>query len=270
MTSASGLTELELITALTTGDMTIEGRLVAASNQTLRASVLSEQGVSIGCVYKPVQGERPLWDFPDGTLAGRELASFALSRLMGWQVIPTTVWREDGPAGPGMCQVWIDEDPDANVVELTSLDEEHPGWLSILEGEDGNGRQVRLIHADLRSVQEVALLDAIMNNADRKGGHLIVDTSGGLWAIDHGVTFHTEDKLRSVLWGWAGMPIPAELLTPIEGLSAALEGEVADTVTQWLTKHEQRALRRRVDALLTDRVFPLPPQDWPAIPWPVF
>ena len=245
----------DLAVVLATGELNIEGRLVAASNQTLRCTVTSADGVDLPCVYKPVAGERPLWDFPDGHLAGREIATYELSRLAGWDAIPTTVWRDDGPAGPGMCQAWIEEDPSAGVVDLLPIHEEHPGWMSVLEG-----------HA----VQEIALLDSITNNSDRKGGHLLVDTSGHVWGIDHGLTFHEEDKLRSVLWGWAGEPIPDDLVETLRRLRAVLESDEAERVTGWLTTAECRALLARIDWLIANGVFPLPSEQWPSIPWPVF
>ena len=259
-----------VLEALSAGELVVEGRLASASNQTLRCTVTTASGLEIGCVYKPVMGERPLWDFPDGHLAGREIASYEVARLIGWDVIPPTVWRDDGPAGPGMCQGWVDEKPNSGVVDLVSIETEHPGWISILEGQSGDGEAVRLIHADLREVQEVVLLDAITNNADRKGGHLLVDLSDRLWAIDHGVTFHEDVKLRSVLWGWAGAEIPPDLLEALGRFRDLLESGRAERVTDWITRRETRALRKRVAHLIDGGVFPLPSQDWPAIPWPVF
>ena len=260
----------DLAVVLATGELNIEGRLVAASNQTLRCTVTSADGVDLPCVYKPVAGERPLWDFPDGHLAGREIATYELARLAGWDVIPTTVWRDGGPAGPGMCQEWIDEDPSAGVVDLLPIDAEHPGWMSVLEGQSGTGAPIRLVHADHEAVQEIALLDAITNNSDRKGGHLLVDTVGRIWGIDHGLTFHEEDKLRSVLWGWAGEPIPDDLVETLRRLRAMLESDEAERVTGRLTTAECRALLARIDWLIANGVFPLPSEQWPSIPWPVF
>ncbi|CAB4932547.1 MAG: SCO1664 family protein [Actinobacteria bacterium] len=270
MSVADRLPGDELAQTLATGELRIEGRLVSASNQTLRCTVTSARGIELRCVYKPVSGERPLWDFPDGHLAGREIASYELARLAGWDVIPTTVWRDDGPAGPGMCQEWIEEDPSVGVVDLLPIDEEHPGWMSVLEGQAGDGAPIRLVHADLRAVQEIALLDSITNNSDRKGGHVLVDTSGRVWGIDHGLTFHEEDKLRSVLWGWSGEPIPDDLIADLKRLRLLLDTGDADCVTDWLTTAEARALVARVDRLIDEGVFPLPSEQWPSIPWPVF
>ena len=270
MNEVARLPQDELALALATGELHIEGRLVSASNQTLRCKVTSVSGIDLLCVYTPVSGERPLWDFPDGHLAGREIATYELARLACWDVIPTTVWRDDGPAGPGMCQEWIEEDPSAGVVDLLPIDAEHPGWMSVLEGQSGTGAPIRLVHADLEAVQEIALLDAITNNSDRKGGHLLVDTAGRIWGIDHGLTFHEEDKLRSVLWGWSGVPIPAQLLATLRRLRAVLDTTEAEVVTDWLTTAESRALKDRIDDLIAHGVFPLPSDEWPAIPWPVF
>lgn len=262
-------TRSELLDALAVGDLRLEGRLADASNATLRGWVDAPWG-EVRCVYKPVRGERPLWDFPSGTLSGREVAFYELSGLLGWPLVPPTAWRADGPYGEGSCQLWIEADLEASAVDLVPVLESRDGWAVVLEGTDGAGRSVRLIHATTRQVQQLALLDAIGNNADRKGGHILIDASGGLWGIDHGVTFHADDKLRSVLWGWAGDEIPDDLAADVAGLAERLGAPEGRRVTDWLDEDEADALRVRIDRLLESRRFPVPSTDWPAIPWPVF
>jgi hypothetical protein len=232
----------EALDLLRAGSIEIEGRLIEASNATLYCSIGCD-GVSAFCVYKPVRGERPLWDFPDGTLAEREVAAYEVSAATGWQVVPPTVLR-DGPLGTGMVQLWIDGD---DSVDLT-----------------------RLVRADLAPLRRMAVLDAVINNSDRKGGHLIPMPDGHVYGVDHGVTFHTDDKLRTVLWTWAGDPLTDEAVDTLSELRAHLEGRLGEILHTRLTRREVRALTRRLDQLLTSRRHPEPSGDWPAIPWPPF
>lgn len=253
--------------ALSQGELSVEGRLPGASNATLRCTVEIASGIEIRCVYKPVRGERPLWDFPDGTLSGREVAAYQMCLALGWTVIPPTTWRAEGPAGPGMCQAWIDESPGRTVVDVVDPAQVLDGWLRVFEGFDSAGRPVVLVHENSLAVQRIALLDAVINNADRKGGHLLADAEGDLWGIDHGVTFSDEEKLRTVLWGWAGEPVPDEL---IDALDASRRHPAFEAIGAWLHERECAALSARIDRLLRHRRFPVPAGDWPAIPWPVF
>lgn len=256
--------------ALAREPLEILGQLRAASN----ATALCTLPDGTACVYKPVRGERPLWDFPDGTLAGRELATAALAQELGLDVVPPTVWREDGPFGPGMCQLWVDLDDEHDIVDVVELGAqgeiaEPDGWRVAFRGEDERGRPVALVHRDLVELESIAILDAIANNADRKAGHLLTIADGRIMAIDHGVTFHAEPKLRTVLWGWAGEPIGSghdPLLAAIESMVGSLPADVA----RWLTPVEARALEARMAELVRDRTFPLPSDEWPAIPWPVY
>jgi uncharacterized repeat protein (TIGR03843 family) len=268
MSSTQWLADPLLPDLLATGDLVVDGRLVDASNATLRCQIETASG-PLTCVYKPVSGERPLWDFPDWTLTRRELAAFELSAAAGWDVVPPTVWRDDGPAGAGMCQLWIDEDPAAAKVTVLRARHTQTGWLHVLDAEDGAGRAVQLVHAMDDQLQVLAAFDAIANNADRKGGHVLTDTDGRTWGIDHGVTFAVDEKLRTVLWGWAGEDLPEWLLSDLSDLSVTL-GRSYDPVDRWLADDERDALRHRLRRLLADRTFPLPPQHWPAVPWPVF
>ena len=259
-----------LLHALTIGELEVEGRLAGASNGTLRCIVSVAPASRVRCVYKPVVGERPLWDFPEGTLSMREVASYEMSEALALGVVPPTVWRTTGPAGPGMCQVWIDELADVQLVSVLAAGADLSDWHHIFDGTDESGDLVSLVHSRDLALQKVALLDAVINNADRKGGHLIVDTSNRVWAIDHGVSFSGEDKLRTVLWGWAGKKIPNELSEPVAAMSTMIHTGLPETVTRWLTADEVVALESRIEQLLATRTFPMPSPGWPSIPWPVF
>lgn len=249
---------------LAEADLELEGRVRGASNATLRARIGDAR-----CVYKPVAGERPLWDFPDATLGRREVAAHALSEALGWHLVPPTAWREDGPAGPGMCQAWIEHDETREKVGVVPLGRVPDGWVGVIEAEDEAGRAVLLAHEDSRDLQRLAVFDAVVNNADRKGGHVLVDRHGRLWGIDHGVTFADEPKLRTVLWGWAGEPLPDDLRADLGALEGLLS-EGYDPVDRWLADDERDALRYRVRDLRRSGVFPLPSGRWPAFPWPAF
>jgi uncharacterized repeat protein (TIGR03843 family) len=224
------------------GELTIEGRLLDASNATLYCSTALD-GVTATCVYKPVQGERPLWDFPDGTLAGREVAAYRVSEATGWEVVPPTVLRE-GPFGTGMCQLWVDVDEQVDLAALARSD-----------------------HPDLR---RMAVFDAVVNNADRKGGHLLPRPDGRVLGVDHGICFSSEDKLRTLLWQWRSLPLTDEAVEVLSRLRAELEGALGEALHDHLTRREVRATTRRVDRLLETRLHPEPSPDWPAIPWPPF
>lgn len=226
---------------LRSGTIEVQGRLVAASNTTLFCG-LSADGVAASCVYKPVAGEKPLWDFPDGTLAGREVSAFLVSEALGWDVVPPTVLR-DGPFGTGMVQLWVDGD---ETVDLGQL-----------------------IRRNLPELRRMAVFDAVVNNADRKGGHLIPMPDGRIYGVDHGVTFSLEDKLRTVLWRWAGKTLTEEATEALRRLAA--DGEaLAAQLAAHLTRREIRRTLRRIDLLLVNGRHPEPSGDWPAIPWPPF
>lgn len=259
------MTSDEALESLSSCPFEVQGRILSASNATLQCTL--ETGTPI--VYKPKRGERPLWDFPDGTLTGREVASFELDQALGFGLIPPTVWREDGPAGPGMCQIWVEEDDHARLVDVTSPSEVPEGWLQVLRASDGLGNPVALVHADDHRLRQMAILDAVINNGDRKGGHVITDVDGGVWGVDHGVTLSVEPKLRTVLWGWAGEPIPEDIVTAVAVLEDRLH-EGMPEVERWLDDWEVAELKSRVRHLLDSRRFPTPSDDWPAIPWPVF
>ncbi|MGW7649999.1 SCO1664 family protein [Streptomyces bobili] len=253
---------------LARGKLTVRGRITEASNAALYCTVAHE-GREAACVYKPVAGERPLWDFPDGTLAQREVAAYEVSEATGWGLVPPTVLR-DGPYGEGMCQLWIEVSPEAELLALLDAEEPGPGWKAIGLAEAGEGRTALLVHADDERLRRLAVLDAVINNADRKGGHLLPTTDGRLYGIDHGVTFNAEDKLRTLLWGWAGEPLTGEAVEVLKGLQSALEtgGTLTATLAALITPAEIDATRARVGALLESGRHPEPGGDWPAIPWP--
>ncbi|CAG7656999.1 SCO1664 family protein [Actinacidiphila bryophytorum] len=254
--------------ALTEGELTVRGRVQGASNAVLYCET-EHDGGTLACVYKPVAGERPLWDFPDGTLAQREVAAYLVSEATGWGLVPPTVLR-DGPYGEGMVQLWIEavQDEETALLALIEEDEPGPGWKAVVEAEVAEGRTALLVHADDDRLRRLAVFDAVVNNADRKGGHLLPAPGGRLYGIDHGVTFHTEDKLRTLLWGWAGEPLPAEALAVLKGLGTALEGELGEQLGALITAAETDAVRARVGRLLETGVHPLPSGNWPSIPWP--
>jgi uncharacterized repeat protein (TIGR03843 family) len=263
------VTSDDILDLLRRGTLELHGRLVLASNATFFGAV-SLDGESFECVYKPVRGERPLWDFPDGTLAAREVAAYQLSVASGWDLVPPTVMR-DGPFGPGMVQRWIESDTDTELVDLVAVGDVADGWLTVLEAEDAHGRPVALVHADDPGLQRMAVFDAIVNNADRKAGHILPAVADGLFGVDHGVCFHVDDKLRTVLWGWTGSVIPEDLLDTVRALAAdAASGGLAAEMGQLLSRGEHNALRERMETLVRTARFPLPPPGWPAIPWPPF
>lgn len=264
-------TAAELAQALATEPLEVSGRLVDSSNHAMLAR-LEVAGQPYQVVYKPLAGERPLWDFPDGELGRREVAAYLLSSSLGWQQVPLTVWREDGPMGPGMCQLWVDGDSPEPFIELFTPDSVPADWIKVLQGFDGSGCPVVLAHADSIELQRLAVFDYLANNADRKAGHLIVTRQGRvprLWAIDHGLTFHVEPKLRTVLWGFADRELPAAikdslglLTAEFETFAAAASEQLDDLSIEWV--------RKRAERLIEEGTFPTPQAEGPAVPWPIF
>lgn len=250
-------------TIFTDAELTISGRLAEASNATFLGEIVTADGRVAHCVYKPVRGERPLWDFPDGTLAARELAAYRISAAAGFDLVPATVLI-DGPLGPGSVQTWIEVDEHAeSMVDLIRRGRVPAGWFDVVDGLDLRERPVSIVHRDDPGLRRMALFDALINNSDRKGMHILVDTCRRVWGIDHGVSLHVQDKLRTVLWGWAGEELTAterQLVTHALGAS----DELGDLVTV----AEQEAFEHRCTRLLTDGILPMPPGHWPSIPWP--
>ncbi|MFF3262430.1 SCO1664 family protein [Streptomyces sp. NPDC002932] len=267
-----GLTDAGRMTLLGKGELTVLGQVRGASNAVLYCSVAHE-GEEAHCVYKPVAGEQPLWDFPDGTLAQREVAAYEVSEATGWGLVPPTVLR-DGPYGQGMCQLWIEAAPqgedDPGLLALVEDEEPGEGWKAVALAEVAEGKTALLVHADDPRLRRLAVLDAVINNGDRKGGHLLPAPDGRLYGIDHGVTFNAEDKLRTLLWGWAGEPLPAEAVEVLDRLAGELEPGAAlvTRLAELITAAEIEALRARVAGLRSTGLHREPSGGWPAIPWP--
>jgi hypothetical protein len=246
--AAVDLPQAEGMALLRQGAIEVVGRLVAASNATLLVTVsgdLPGRGrVTAAAIHKPVRGERPLWDFPEGTLAAREVAAHAVSQASGWDIVPPTVLRADGPYGQGMLQLWVETRDDIDPAALLGT------------------RDVRL--------RRIAVFDAVVNNADRKAGHLLVRPDGRVQGVDHGVTFHVEAKLRTVLWEWRGTRLGRSELAVLRALAVRLgPGEdLGRALGELLAPDEVAATRERVGDLLRSGRFPEPAPDWPAIPWP--
>ena len=241
------MTDLPSLEELRAADLDPIGWLAGSSNHAMvvRARVA---GAEFLAVWKPTAGERPLFDFPIGTLTRREVAAHLVSEALGWGIVPPTLLR-DGPAGEGMLQAWIEIDPAADVIEMVNVDDPR--------------------------LRRVALFDAIVNNTDRKAGHLLPIEGGHLYAVDHGVTFSTVPKLRTVLWAWEGEPFEPEEAAGLARVADALgsprtPGRLATTLAELLAAREISATRARVADLLAAAVFPSPNPDWPAIPWPPY
>ena len=259
------------------GELTVIGRIRSASNATFLCEAHLD-GQTAHCVYKPIAGEAPLWDFPDGTLAGRELGAFLVSAELGWNIVPYTIIR-DGPAGPGMLQQWVDQPGDAmdddestagpDLIDLLPAGHVPPGFLPILQAYDYAGDEVTLVHADDARLRRMAVFDVLINNADRKGGHVLSGVDGRVYGVDHGVSLHCEDKLRTVLWGWAGKPIDDETLSDVADLRDALLGALDEVLRPHITNREIDALYARAVGLLDNPVMPTPDRRRP-IPWPAF
>ena len=224
------------------GVVKVEGRLVDASNATLFTEI-ELSGQTVRAIYKPISGERPLWDFQSGTLAFRERAAYLLSEAMDLHLVPLTILR-DGPFGEGAFQLWIDIDESVDLALY-----------------------FREINENLR---KVALFDAVINNTDRKIGHLLPAETGHLFVCDHGVTFHEEDKLRTVLWQWSGQPLNADEMAILSSLKDAITNGLIAELPQLLSAIEIDALLMRIDRLISESTFPEPNPEWPAVPWPPF
>ncbi|MDA0250302.1 MAG: SCO1664 family protein [Mycobacterium sp.] len=259
--------------ALARGDLTILGRIRSASNATFLCEA-GRDGDAVRCVYKPVAGEQPLWDFPDGTLAGRELAAYLISDALDWGIVPHTIVRE-GPAGPGMLQLWVESPGDSgaaagpDLVDLCPVDDVPAGYLPVLRAYDHTGGEVALVHADNPRLRRMAVFDVIINNADRKGGHILSGADGQVYGVDHGICLHVHDKLRTVLWGWAGTPIDDETLSALATFQQRLAGPLGERLRENITAAEMDALFGRVRTLLDEPLMPKPDRRQP-LPWPAF
>ena len=226
------------------GEIKLEGRFIHGSNYTFLVKIFPKEALPFLAVYKPVEGERSLWDFPENTLAQREVAAFLIAEALGWQFVPPTVFRNDGPYGPGSVQLFIEHDSDLHYFNFGD--------------------------AEIQRLRPVVLFDLLINNADRKGGHIILGEDQHLWLIDHGLCFHEEEKLRTVLWDFAGEAIPVELQAALEKILSKLEvsSELLDKLGEFLSPVEIAALLKRTKALITCKEFPFPPKDRRGYPFP--
>jgi hypothetical protein len=238
------LTAERILHLLSDGEIDVEGLIPWSSNATLLVTVRDDE-LATPAIYKPQEGERPLWDFPRGTLGMREVAAYLVSEALGWGLVPPTVLRQ-GPYGLGSIQFYVDVQEEAHFFTI----QDDPAYA---------GDLVRL-----------AAFDVIANNADRKSGHCLVDHEGRLWAIDNALTFHEEAKLRTVIWDFAGQPLPAELLADLQALQELLAGEshLSQALAQLLSEGELAALRRRLRRLIQAAHFP-EPGPGRAVPWPL-
>ena len=234
------MTLLDLET-LSQSPLTVEGRLVDASNATLYGSVSLSTEKTFAVVYKPIAGERPLWDFNEGNLASREVAAYKVSVWLGFDCVPPTVLR-DGPYGPGAVQQWIDVDESVDIIALGQ--------------------------SDRKEIRQMALFDAVINNTDRKFGHILPSPAGQIYGCDHGVTFHVDNKLRTVIWQFAGDAFSQQERESLQRLRDLLDGQGRSDLSTLLSQDEITALQKRLDNLLESGIFPFPSQEWPAIPWP--
>jgi hypothetical protein len=241
--AGKALTIPQALDLLREGEMDVQGLIPWSSNYTFLARVTSADLEAL-VVYKPRRGERPLWDFPAGTLYRRETAAFLISNSLGWSIVPPTVTR-DGEQGIGMVQLFIEHDPDEHFFTFRDP------WSETLT--------------------RIALFDVLVNNADRKGGHCLRDSDGNIWAIDHGICFHHEPKLRTVIWEPAGQEIPSHLLEDLRALQAKLQDgcDLLIQLMSLLSEQEINALLRRLNRLIRTGAFPLPPPGRRAVPWPM-
>jgi uncharacterized repeat protein (TIGR03843 family) len=228
------------LSLLLEGEVEVQGRMPWSSNHTFLVTVTDSDGTTVAAVYKPARGERPLWDFPDG-LYRREAAAYQLSAYCGWDLVPETVVRAEAPLGEGSLQRFVDADF-----------EQH--YFTLLEDPAH--------HAALR---RIAVLDLLLNNADRKSGHCIVGRDGRVWAIDNGLSFNVEPKLRTVIWDFAGEKIPHDMMEGIDRVASRVPEELAEV----LHHDEVAALKARAQALCARPSLPAPHPDRRHYPWPL-
>lgn len=239
----SAQSDNDVLTILQKGSLKIDGEFLWGSNYTYAIQVTYHQTNLMG-VYKPTRGERPLWDFPSSSLAGREVAAYLVSEALGWRFVPPTVYRKDAPMGPGSIQQYIQHDSQYHYFNLTSTDRQR--------------------------LKPAVLFDLLINNADRKGSHVLFDPSGKMWLIDHGICFHRENKLRTVIWDFAGETIPEDLCFAIVQFRQKLTpgSELEIILRKYLTPEEITAITKRTDSLLRNGHFPEPRPNHRPYPWP--
>jgi len=232
-----------VLDALKDGKVSVEGQFLSGSNYTFLSEV-THQEQTLKVVYKPVRGEQPLWDFDAGSLAHREAAAFLLSEALGWDLVPPTIYRRRAPLGPGSLQLYVEHDP-------------HHHFFNFSDEEK-------------QRLRPVATFDLISNNADRKGGHILIDENQHIWLIDQGLCFHVDDKLRTVVWDFAGEPLPGDILADLESLVRDLgHGEpLREEMESHLRPGEVSVLRSRARHLVEAGCFPDPPSSRRPYPWP--
>ncbi|TFH56665.1 SCO1664 family protein [Glutamicibacter arilaitensis] len=250
---------------LLTAQLELTGRITTASNATFLGNIGNSK-----VVYKPIAGEQPLWDFPHGTLASREIAAYLVSEPLGWNLVPRT-WLRDGRFGEGMVQLWQDTDPAQHPVDIIPTSSlPTAGLLRVLDGQDEAGQQMSLVHEDTVALRRMAVFDALVNNADRKGDHVLAMADGHRFGVDHGLSFNEEHKLRTVLWGWIGQSLSEDELAGIARVIDALGAELGAQLAELLTAEEIAAFSRRCQSLADDAHFPAHHGQMPAVPWPLF
>jgi uncharacterized repeat protein (TIGR03843 family) len=232
-----------IINALQIGELTVKGEFLWGSNYTFLAEIVHEN-LTLQAVYKPTRGERPLWDFPAATLARREVAAYLISEALGWRLVPPTVYCRKGPIGPGSVQLFIEHDSEYHYFNFSDDDK--------------------------KRLKPVVLFDILINNADRKGSHILIGPDDHLWLIDHGICFHVEDKLRTVVWDFAGEPIPSELCKEVSSLSSIIRAQnsLAKELRKFLNEEEVKAIAERGDRLIASGHFPNPHTSRRFQPWP--
>jgi hypothetical protein len=232
-----------LIEQLSHGEINVTGQFMWGSNYTFFCDI-AYQDSEIKAIYKPVRGERPLWDFPSESLGGREVAAYLVSKGGGWEMVPPTVFRTQAPAGPGSLQLFIEHDPEYHFLNFTPDDRQR--------------------------ARPAALFDVVINNTDRKAGHVLIDEEDKLWLIDHGVCFHMQPKLRTVIWDFAGLPLTTDEQEQLTRLRDKLapKKKLQKKLTKYLSRAEIQAMAGRIDQLLAEGAFPYPSEEWPSTPWP--
>ncbi|OFS26405.1 SCO1664 family protein [Brevibacterium sp. HMSC07C04] len=259
--------------ALAQAQVTVLGQVPGASNEVFLCLLEGDFGSGPTMrrgIYKPVRGERPLRDFPAGSLARREVAAFRLARLLGIDEVPPTVFLDDGPLGPGSLQAYVLSDSDYELPVTVCPPSEVPdGWLVAAAGETETGEQVVIAHSPDDGLLRLAVFDAVANNADRKGSHILPGTwdphaASRFCGIDNGLSFHTQPKLRTVLWGFSGVTVPDSMRSALDSIA----GSVPDVLAEYLTPDERGALALRAGMLAQHGTVPFMPQDQIAIPWP--
>lgn len=233
---------VRVIEALRDGTLRLQGLLPEGSNYTFLVTI-KHKDLTLPAVYKPTKGERPLWDFPENTLALREVAAYLVSQTLSWDLVPPTVYRPSGPHGPGSLQLFVEAEPDWHYFNVTEV--ERPNF------------------------RRIAAFDVVINNADRKAGHVLKTGDGRFWLIDHGVTFHAQQKLRTVIWDFAGEPLPGDVCQDLRSFQAQLEDDedLRNALDSLLDPLEVAALRRRIERLVDAGVFPHPRSNY-SYPWP--